>query len=200
MSFQRRLVFSTAFIVLMLCFASLSVRNSGLTRHDHIRKNDIVKQIAAFVGEENGRLGDDDLTTIAQIVYEESQKKHLDYRLVLAIMKVESNFRHDAISRKGARGLLQVKPSLAKHIARDAGIDWEDDTTLDEPAKNIRIGVHHFSRLLKDFENINLALHAYHVGPTRLREIVADRKTPEKRYLNLVLDEYDRNKSILPPP
>jgi hypothetical protein len=33
-----------------------------------------------------------------------------------------------------------------------------------------------------------------------LRAVVTAKKIPEKRFLNLVLDEYDRNKSILPPP
>ena len=45
-----------------------------------------------------------------------------------------------------------------------------------------------------------MALHAYHVGPTRLREILTGNEIPEKRYLNLVLNEYDRNISLLPAP
>lgn len=200
MSLQRKIVFSSAFVTLMLCFTFLPSQPNGFVQRDHFRKNEATKQIAAFLKEQTKRLSDDDASVIAKIVYEESQKKNLDYRLVLAIMKIESNFRHDVISRKGARGLLQVKPSLAKYIARDVGVQWKDDSTLDEPAMNIKIGVHHFSSLIDDFESVSMALHAYHVGPTRLREIVADKKKPEKRYLNLVLDEYKRNKSVLPPP
>jgi hypothetical protein len=45
-----------------------------------------------------------------------------------------------------------------------------------------------------------MALHAFHVGPTRLREILTEKKKPQKYYLNLVLNEYDRTKSVLPPP
>jgi soluble lytic murein transglycosylase len=115
-------------------------------------------------------------------------------------MKIESNFRYDAVSKRGARGLMQVKPSLAKYIAEDVGIRWWGDKTLDEPEKNIKIGVHIFSKLIEDFQGINMALHAYHVGPTRLREILTKKKIPQKRYLNLVLDEYDRNASLLPAP
>jgi len=48
---------------------------------------------------------------IASFVYVESKSHEVDYRLVLAVMKVESNFRLDAVSPKGARGLLQIKPS-----------------------------------------------------------------------------------------
>ena len=69
---------------------------------------------------------------------------NIDYRLVLALMKIESNFRCDAVSEQGARGLLQVKPSLARFIAEDVGIGWRGDEALDEPETNIRIGVQLF--------------------------------------------------------
>lgn len=184
----------------MLCFAFVSLGPTGVIYRERIKKEEIISQIISFVKVENESLTDNELRTIAKIVYDESLKKKIDYRLVLAIMKVESNFRYGAISKKGARGLLQVKPSLARYIAHDVGIHWKDETILDEPDKNIKIGVHFFSQLLEDFESINMALHAYHVGPTKLKEIVAGKKKPEKHYLNLVLTEYDRNKSILPSP
>lgn len=200
MSLQRKLAFSTVFVMAMLCFAFVSLGPTGVIYRERIKKEEIISQIISFVKVENESLTDNELRTIAKIVYDESLKKKIDYRLVLAIMKVESNFRYGAISKKGARGLLQVKPSLARYIAHDVGIHWKDETILDEPDKNIKIGVHFFSQLVEDFESINMALHAYHVGPTKLKEIVAGKKKPEKRYLNLVLTEYDRNKSILPSP
>jgi len=200
MSLQRKLLFSTIFILVLLCFTFVSVQPISIAHRERVKKEEITNQIISFIRNENESLSDHELRTIAEIVYEESSKKVVDYRLVLAIMKIESNFRQDAVSRKGARGLLQVKPSLAKYIAQDVGVHWKDDTTLDEPEKNIKIGVHFFSKLVEDFEGINMALHAYHIGPTRLKEIVSEKKKPEKRYLNLVLDEYDRNKSALPSP
>lgn len=202
MSLQRKLVFSTIFIMVLLCFSFIAVQPTSITKayREHVKQKKIVSQIISHVKSENENLSDSDLITIAEIVYKESSKKRVDYRLVLAMMKIESNFRQDAVSRKGARGLLQVKPSLAKYIAQDVGIDWEGETTLHEPENNIKIGVHFFSQLVEDFESVNMALHAYHVGPTKLRAIVADKKKPQKRFLNLVLDEYERNKSTLPPP
>jgi soluble lytic murein transglycosylase len=202
MSLQRKLAFSTIFIMMLLCFSFIAVRPTSFTNayREHVQHDKIIKQIINHVKNENDSLNEDELKTIAEIVFKESSKKKVDYRLVLAIMKIESNFRQEAVSRKGARGLLQVKPSLAKYIAQDVGVDWRGDASLDEPENNIKIGVHFFSQLIDDFENINMALHAYHVGPTKLRAIVTDKKKPHKRFLNLVLDEYDRNKSTLPPP
>jgi soluble lytic murein transglycosylase len=143
---------------------------------------------------------DEALWSSAEIIYEESRQKRIDYRLVLAVMKVESNFQHDAVSNRGARGLLQLMPSVAKFIAKDAGIQWHGVKTLDEPTKNIKIGIHHLSSLLDDFESLNLALHAYHVGPTRLKEILSEQHKPDKKFLNLVLKEYKNNKASLPEP
>ena len=145
-------------------------------------------------------LQEEEAISISDMVYNESMRNNVDYRLVLALIKTESNFRQDAVSKRGARGLLQVKPSLAKDIAEKAGIGWQGKETLDQPEENIKVGVQILSKLIEDFQSIDMALHAYHVGPTKLREIHAKEKTPRKHYLNLVLDEYNRNISLLPPP
>jgi soluble lytic murein transglycosylase len=186
--------------MVLLSFSFVAVRHTSKIHRNHVQQAEIIDQIASHVRIANESLDDTESKTIAQIVYDESSKKKIDYRLVLAIMKIESNFQQDAVSRKGARGLLQIKPSLARYIAQEVGVHWKGDTTLDEPEKNIKIGVHFFSQLIEDFESINMALHAYNIGPTRLREIGADKRKPGKRFTNLVLDEYNRNKSVLPTP
>lgn len=201
MPVQKRLVLSTASVMVLLCFTFVSVHPTSVAHRERVKKEEIVPQIISHVQDQNVNLEEDELKTIAEMVYDESIKCGVDYRLVLAIMKVESNFKQNAVSEQGARGLLQVKPSLAKYIAPDAGVKWRGDKTLDEPDKNIKIGVHFFSKLVEDFDkNITMALHAYHVGPTRLRAILTEKRKPQKRYLNLVLDEYERNRTNLPPP
>jgi soluble lytic murein transglycosylase len=200
MKVQKRLLYSTIFLMVLLCFTFRAVNPTRVVHREKVKKEKAVVEIIDYLRNGNAELKDEKLKSISEAVYDESTRYNLDYRLVLAIMKVESNFRYDAVSAKGARGLLQVKPSLARYIAEDVGVTWQGANTLDEPEKNIKIGVHLFSQLLKDFQNIHMALHAYHVGPARLREILTEKKIPQKRYLNLVLDEYDRNISILPAP
>lgn len=209
MKLHNRLLLSTTIITALLCFMFISGKPTavahreqvtGVANRESVKKEEAVSLIVDHIRDKNVRLGEVKLKNIAEMVYDESMRYNVDYRLVLAIMKIESNFKHDAVSHKGARGLLQVKPSCAKFIAPDAGVKWRGAKTLDEPEKNIKIGVHLFSSLVEDFQSINMALHAYHVGPTRLKEILTEKKRPQKRYLNLVLDEYDRNISILPPP
>ncbi|NLW34164.1 MAG: lytic transglycosylase domain-containing protein [Syntrophorhabdus aromaticivorans] len=178
MPVQKRLVLSTASVMVLLCFTFVSVHPTSVAHRERVKKEEIVPQIISHVQDQNVNLEEDELKTIAEMVYDESIKCGVDYRLVLAIMKVESNFKQNAVSEQGARGLLQVKPSLAKYIAPDAGVKWRGDKTLDEPDKNIKIGVHFFSKLVEDFDkNITMALHAYHVGPTRLRTILTEKRS-----------------------
>jgi soluble lytic murein transglycosylase len=164
------------------------------------RQERIIKKIAEYMEKEDTAISEEGLKDVARMIYKASEQYNLDYRLILAIMKIESNFKHNAVSSKGARGLLQVKPSHAKYIARDIGIVWDGKKTLDEPDKNIKIGVHYFSELLGDFDNINMALHAYNMGPTRLKEIMPEKGKQEKGFSKLVLREYRKNMILLPNP
>jgi soluble lytic murein transglycosylase len=200
MKVHNKLLLSTVLLVVVLCFTFISVKPTGVAHREKVKKEEAINQIIDYIQNENEKLEDKELRTISRMVYDESMRYNVDYRLILAIMKVESNFRHDVVSEQGARGLLQVKPSLARYIAEDVGVKWRGAETLDEPETNIKIGIHFFSRLIEDFQNINMALHAYHVGSTRLREILTEKKKPQRLYLNLVLDEYDRNITLLPPP
>lgn len=174
--------------------------NYSFFQRESVKQERIVVKIVEYIQQEGVSLSKEDLRQIAKIIYKESKFYQIDYRLMLAIIKVESNFRHKVVSPKGARGLLQVKPSLAKFIAKDAGVSWNGEKTLDEPEKNIKIGLYFFSKLLEDFDNLNLALHAYNIGPTKLREIIADKNKPNKHFSTLVLKEYNKIKTILPAP
>jgi soluble lytic murein transglycosylase len=214
---------SITFLILLLCIAFTIAKPTGITYRKRTGKEKVVSQIisakptdaahlkevgkkeavsriADYIRDENVELQEEEVVSISDMVYDESMRNNVDYRLVLALIKTESNFRQDAVSERGARGLLQIRPGVAKDIAEKAGIGWRGKETLDQPEENIKIGVQIFSKLIEDFESIDMALHAYHVGPTKLREIHAKEKTPRKHYLNLVLDEYNRNISLLPAP
>ena len=194
------MVFLISFVVIF-CFTSIHYVSTSTHRKQETKKETTVNQIVQYMKDEDVSLEEDEFKTIALTVYEESKQYDLDYRLVLAMMKVESNFKYKAVSPQGARGLMQVQPSLAKFIAKDVGIHWAGARTLDEPDKNIKIGVHFFSTLKEDFDNnVNMALHAYNMGPTRLKEILTEKNKPDKTFSNRVLKEYRKNTTILPDP
>lgn len=166
----------------------------------NIKKEAIKNQITELLKNENSDMEDNTAETISHVLYEESSQYGLDYRLILALMKIESNFQHNVVSSRGARGLLQVKPSLAKFIARDLGIKWDGRETLDEPDTNIKIGVWFLSQLMTDFRNTHMALKAYNMGPSKAKELSQDNPHWTKGFPNLVMNEYKKNISIFPNP
>jgi len=167
---------------------------------DDNEKEAITEKVVRYLKDKRVRTSEDKLKSIANMVYEEAREYEIDYRLVLAVMKVESNFRHDAVSKRGARGLLQIKPSLAKHISKEAGVSIKGAACLHEPDKNIRLGVSHLSWLMDKFENVKSALHAYNAGPARVRRVASEEDAPNTRFTKKVLSEYYQMKAALPDP
>jgi soluble lytic murein transglycosylase len=160
-------------------------------------KNDVVESAVAYLKGKNVDMGEDKLKTLVHSVYNESRQCDLDYRLALAVIKVESNFKQDVISNKGARGLFQIKPSLAKYIAKDAGVTYNGNQCLHEPEKNIKLGVYHLSKLVEDFKSLPTALHAYNAGESRLRTR-GSKGEPKTAFTKKVMKEYEKNLSVLP--
>jgi len=182
--------------MVILCFTiPAAAVYSAFHKQQHIRE-----QIALHLKNGNEDLAKEDLRAISRTVYEAGKKHGIDYRLILALMKVESNFRHDAVSEMGARGLLQVKPSLAKFMVRDMGIEWNGNRTLDDPENNIRIGTRFLSELVRRFYCVTTALRAYNMGPGRTEGLPPEKMTSPRGFPGLVLREYDRNIVLLPDP
>lgn len=83
-----------------------------------------------------------------------AMKYDVDSALVLAVAATESNFKTDAVSNKGAVGLMQLMPSTAQDLGVNPYIVEE----------NIDGGVRYLAKLLKKYKNVNLALAAYNAG------------------------------------
>ena len=97
-----------------------------------------------------------------EIIAKECQKTGLDVKLVIAVIKVESNFNPRAVSPKGAKGLMQLMPSVEK----DEGV-----TRVFDHKENIAAGVRYLKRLIDACEgDLGLALAAYNAGLKRVRD------------------------------
>jgi soluble lytic murein transglycosylase len=143
-------------------------------------------------------LSSEQIPSVAKLLYEEAISHGIDYRLALAIMAVESNFRTDAISRAGARGIMQIRPILASSIAKVAGIPYHDETDLFEPASNVRFGLYYLSWLTSIFKNTNEVLLAYNIGHNRAKRLLSRTGDADSRYTRRVMGEYRRNMTSLP--
>jgi len=111
-----------------------------------------------------------------------SERNGLEPNLVKAVIYVESAGDRDAVSNKGAQGLMQLMPGTASDIGVSNSFD---------PAQNIYGGTRYLSTLLKRFKRIDLALWGYNAGPESVKRNRLPRQT--KRYIPNVL----RIKSIL---
>jgi soluble lytic murein transglycosylase len=194
-------MFLPATIIFFLMTVSIAFSFSGIIiSEENTDKANIVSKTVQYLKGKKISSTDARLKTIANSVYEESQKYAIDYRLILAVMKVESNFKNEAISRKGARGLLQIKPSLAKYIAKDTGMPVEQVISLHEPETNIKIGVNYLSKLLDMFEDLASALHAYNAGPSKVKKAGVTNITPPTYFTKQVMNEYQQIIEVLPDP
>jgi soluble lytic murein transglycosylase len=100
-----------------------------------------------------------------------SRRHGLDPFLVAAVMRVESGYQSDAVSPKGARGLMQLMPDTGRWAAGCLGIQGYSDDLLFEPNANIRIGAWYLRQLLNQFGgNVGVALAAYNGGPSNVEK------------------------------
>ncbi len=188
-------VIATALVVpLAILFLSLCPYSADAAS----RYQTLVRDIVGYLKSQKVKASEDRLKAIARHVLYESKRRNVDYRLVLALMKVESNFKHDAVSPKGAIGLLQIRPVLGKKVAKDIGLELKRDADLHVPEKNIAIGTYHLSRLIRLFESIPSALHAYNKGITGARADNSKRIAPNARFTKAVMQEYSRTLELLP--
>jgi len=91
------------------------------------------------------------------LVQQTAEKHHVDPNLVRAVISTESNWNADAVSRKGALGLMQLVPGTAHLLGVGNAFD---------PAQNVDAGVRYLGMLLERYNgDLNKALAAYNAGP-----------------------------------
>jgi soluble lytic murein transglycosylase-like protein len=95
-------------------------------------------------------------TPFARIIREASRQANVPPELLQAVITVESGFNPRAVSRKGARGLMQLMPATARRFhARDSF----------NPQQNVLAGARYLRQLLDRFKgDLHLALAAYNAG------------------------------------
>ena len=123
-----------------------------------------------------------------ELIQEASQRHSVDADLITSVIAVESNFNPQAISRRNARGLMQLLPETAARLGVKNVFD---------PKENIDAGTRYLRELLQRYDNdIVLALAAYNAGPERVEEfgrVPPFRET--QSYVRRVKRAYDEKKS-----
>jgi len=102
----------------------------------------------------------------------------LDLALVGSLVRAESRFRADAVSPRGAVGLMQIMPDTGAWIAARIGLAAYTPEQLFDPATNLRLGCWYLRHMLDRFPNLEQALWAYNAGATRVDEWLAAGQSP----------------------
>ncbi|MHB1225134.1 MAG: lytic transglycosylase domain-containing protein [Gemmatimonadaceae bacterium] len=98
----------------------------------------------------------------------ESRERGLDPALVAALIRQESSFLATARSPAGARGLMQIMPSVGRSVARSLGVTPWSDALLYQPDVNLRLGTAHLAALMAQYDALPHVLAAYNAGGSRV--------------------------------
>lgn len=143
-----------------------------------------------------------------KIIDKYSQEYNIEKELLFSVIKAESSFNKDAVSKVGASGLMQLMPDTAKWISGKLNEKF-DKEVLKDPEKNIKYGSYYLSYLIGKFRNIDYALMAYNAGPGNVEKWIQGdilKGTPDdvenvpfketKAYIKKIKKNYKLNKKI----
>lgn len=124
---------------------------------------------------------------INEVIHEVSLRSRLDADFIASVIRAESGGNAQAVSRKGARGLMQLMPGTADQLGVKNSFD---------AAENVDGGVRYLMQLLQQFNyDVPKALAAYNAGPHRVAQYKGVPPYRETRaYVARIIRDYNRKK------
>ena len=135
----------------------------------------LIAVVVAFIGIKSGyHVGKQASYPVAysEYIVKYAHEYDLDPYLVMAVIKVESNFVPEAESAYAA-GLMQLTEDTAEWNAKEMELK---DYDYKDPETNIRIGCHYLKYLIRKYENIDTALAAYNGGMGNVSKWLNDKR------------------------
>ena len=108
-------------------------------------------------------------------IKEEARRYGIDPYVAAGLIRQESVFNPNAVSRAGARGLMQVMPATGQLISKRQGSGSITAADLLNPTLNVKLGMNYLAQMLGQFGRIEYAAAAYNAGPNRAQRWIAER-------------------------
>jgi membrane-bound lytic murein transglycosylase MltF len=157
---------------------------------DEVQKAKTEILVRDFLDRTRIRLPRATMVDIATSIHEASTRYQLPPEMILAVIRIESAFDINALSHKGAVGLMQILPSTAQEIAQELRMEWSGEDLLRDPGANITMGTYYLTKLIAQFNNLSVALAAYNHGPGRIAELAEANADLPMGYADKVLSHY----------
>jgi hypothetical protein len=123
-----------------------------------------------------------DFATLRSFIEEASSETGLPVELIDAVIRTESGYRVGAVSRAGARGLMQLMPQTAESVGVQDPLD---------PRQNILGGSRYLRKMYDEFGSLELAIAAYNAGPGAVKKHDGVPPFQEtRRYVATVINRY----------
>jgi soluble lytic murein transglycosylase len=102
----------------------------------------------------------------------------LDAALINALIRQESGFDREAVSRAGARGLMQLMPDTARLVAKEINVSYQPHALTEDPGFNMLLGRTYLRRMIEEMGGVPAALAAYNAGPSRAKRWMRNNGDP----------------------
>jgi len=137
-------------------------------------------------------LSSSDYEMMAREIKRASQKYDIDPILVLSVITVESSLDKDAISSRGAVGLMQLMPYTAKNLCAEMGLS-ERNCKVGEVKTNILIGTYYLSKLSTKYNNnMKHYLAAYNCGPSEVDRMLSEKDHVPTVFYSRIMKIYQK--------
>lgn len=148
---RLRGVFVAVFAIAILGSVAEAAPRSTTTKRTHLTVTDFGRRLPVQVP-----------FYLSQIISEAASKHEVDPNLVAAVVFKESAFNPNAVSRRGAQGLMQLMPRTARAMGVQDSFD---------PYQNVLGGTKYLREMLDMFDgNVEMALAAYNAGPMAVKK------------------------------
>jgi soluble lytic murein transglycosylase len=163
-------------------------------RHGRLRPAIIAmkKAYPEYIGEAGSRLPEEVWRILYPLQFEDvlrakAAEEDLDPALVASIICQESTFEPGAVSRAGARGLMQVIPATGRKLAREMGVRYRH-TVLYNPSTSLDFGTRYLRQMMDRFAGREeQVLAAYNAGPHRVDAWTAGRpEVPAEEFIESI--------------